>query len=146
MTEIMRMRDRHFIDSNIWVYLFASGDERKTAIAGECISTRSGTVTMVISHQVLNEVCNVLKKRGFSETRLKEITAMMFCMCEVEPYTDTIFHKAFDLRDIYSLSYWDSQIVATAVVSQCTVLVSEDMQDRQMLGNVLVRNVFRDQS
>ncbi len=36
---------------------------------------------------------------------------------------------AATLRLNYSLSYWDSLIVASAINSECSILYSEDMQD-----------------
>jgi predicted nucleic acid-binding protein len=37
--------------------------------------------------------------------------------------------KASELRGGYSLSYWDSLIVANALNADCAILYSEDMQD-----------------
>jgi predicted nucleic acid-binding protein len=48
-----------------------------------------------------------------------------------------VFLSASHLRQRYSLSYWDSQIVASALQAGVSVLYSEDMQhglkvDRQL--------------
>lgn len=41
----------------------------------------------------------------------------------------TTLTKASELREKYSLSYWDSLIVASALTADCEILYSEDMQD-----------------
>jgi len=40
-------------------------------------------------------------------------------------------------------SFWDSLIVAAAAHGQCQVLVSEDMQDGQVINGVRFENPFR---
>jgi predicted nucleic acid-binding protein len=51
---------------------------------------------------------------------------------------------AFDLREKYSLSFWDSIIVASALNSNCNILASEDMQDGLRIKNPrsLLRGFF----
>lgn len=63
-----------FIDSNIWLYCFLSGqiqdpeeDARKRMIANS-ITDAEG---IVISTQVINEVCSILKRKmGFNEEQI----------------------------------------------------------------------------
>jgi hypothetical protein len=47
-----------------------------------------------------------------------------------------------ELERRYQLSWWDSLIVAAAQQQGCTVLLSEDLQDGMMLGQVTVRSPF----
>jgi predicted nucleic acid-binding protein len=49
------------------------------------------------------------------------------------------------LRDRYLISFWDSLIVASAVLGDATILYSEDMQDGLIINNSLqVINPFKD--
>jgi hypothetical protein len=48
--------------------------------------------------------------------------------------------KEFERR--YRLSWWDSLIVGAAQAQCCTLLLTEDMQDRAVYGGVTVRNPF----
>lgn len=50
--------------------------------------------------------------------------------------------QARDVKRRYHLSWWDSLIVGAAQAQFCTVLLSEDMQDRAVYGGVTVRNPF----
>jgi predicted nucleic acid-binding protein len=47
------------------------------------------------------------------------------------------------LQDRYRLSWWDALIVAAAQVAGCAYLLSEDLQDDQVLGSVRVVDPFR---
>ena len=44
---------------------------------------------------------------------------------------------AFDVRQKYNISYWDSLVVASALESDCTLLYSEDMQNGLVLEQKL---------
>jgi predicted nucleic acid-binding protein len=54
------------------------------------------------------------------------------------------YHLAFRLRSEYSLSFWDSLIVSSALENNCTTLYSEDMQHQQYIENqLLIINPFK---
>ena len=140
------MTDRVFVDSNIWVYLFTdnAGDRNfeKRGAALEFISQHRANSRFVISYQVVNEVCNVLKKKEYTEPELRRVADDMTGLCEVCGYSREIFFLASELRERHSFSYWDSQIVASALVSDCGVLASEDMRDGLVIGNMIISNVL----
>ena len=56
-----------FVDTNIWLYAFIEGEDRqKTARAKELLEASR---TIIVSTQVINEVCvNLLKKAQFAES------------------------------------------------------------------------------
>jgi predicted nucleic acid-binding protein len=56
-----------FIDSNIWIYLFADEGDPKNEMAKYYIAKNSADNILAISYQVLNEVTHVLKKKYFTE-------------------------------------------------------------------------------
>jgi predicted nucleic acid-binding protein len=52
--------------------------------------------------------------------------------------------KACVLRDSYSFGFWDSQLVACAILGGCEVLESEDMQDGLIVdGSLVIRNILK---
>lgn len=51
--------------------------------------------------------------------------------------------RALDIRDRYSISYWDSLVLASAQSLKCRVILSEDLNDGQDYGGVQVINPFR---
>jgi predicted nucleic acid-binding protein len=50
---------------------------------------------------------------------------------------------ASQLREDLSFSFWDSQIIACALTSGCGILVSEDMQDGQIIDGMAIKNIFK---
>jgi len=127
MSEIEETQEHCFIDANIWLYAFIeTDDERKRAAAKSVIQKPD----VVVSIQVINEVCvNMLRKASLPE---KDIQALIIGFYEKYTVVDVdkaTLLKASELRGGYSLSYWDSLIVANALNADCTILYSEDMQD-----------------
>ena len=132
-----------FIDTNVWLYaLVDSNDSRKSLIARDLLLTQSCTI--ITSTQVINEVCvNLIRKAGVGEEVVRELTAAFFRRYEVQLTTEALLLEASRLRERYSLSYWDSLIVAAALQSKAPTLFSEDMQDGLVIdGALTISNPF----
>ncbi len=133
------MRDRYFIDSNIFLYAFSDIDKEKQKISIDII--KSG----VISTQVINEVSNnLLKKFGFNNHDIVDFVRSCYRRYEVFNVDNNIFIKACLLRDSYNFSYYDSLIVSASIISECDILYSEDMQNLLKVENkVTIINPFK---
>ena len=138
------MADKIFVDSNVWVYLFASDHISKNIVARNFIAENSlNNNILVISFQVLNEVAATLKiKKKFSEEKIRFVIENMFNLCLVQDFTKNILLKASTLRNDHNFSYWDSLIVATAIEARCKQLSSEDMQHGQTIYGLKINNIF----
>ena len=139
------MKDKIFIDSNIWIYLFTSDNVSKNELARNFITdnTVKGNV-LVISYQVINEVGAVLKrKKKFNEDKIRFVFDTMLDLCVVQDFSREIIIKASMLRDEILVSYWDSMIIATAIESGCQSLTSEDLQNGQEIQGITIVNIFR---
>jgi predicted nucleic acid-binding protein len=136
-----------FIDSNIWLYRFILNPRDADATVKQQIAT---TITdqqnVIISTQVVNEVCsNLIRKAGFNNTQIQILIEELAQGCEILPVSIETLQTAVKLRDQYSLSFWDSLIVASAVLGDASILYSEDMQEGLILENTLqIVNPFRD--
>ncbi|NPA54423.1 MAG: PIN domain-containing protein [Aquificae bacterium] len=137
------MKDKIFIDTNIWLYAFMEGNEEKSLIARKIIE--ENTESICLSTQVINEICiNLLKKADFSEKEIQELIVNMSNVYEICPVDINDCIKASELREKFYLSYWDSLIVASALNSNCSILYSEDMQHNQIIENKLrIINPFK---
>jgi len=138
------MKDKIFVDSNIWIYLFTSDDISKNELARKFIAenTSKGNV-LVVSYQVINEVGAVLKmKKKFEEMKIRYVFEAMLDLCVVQDFSKEIITKASIIRDTMSVSYWDSIVIATASESGCKYLTSEDMQNGQKISNLTIHNIF----
>ena len=115
-----------FVDTNIWLYAFIEAeDSNKSAAARQLLQE----IEPVISSQVINEVSvNLLRKAHFSEEQVRQLIESFFEKYPLIEVSKAVFLSASHLRQRYSLSYWDSLIVASALQAGVSVLYSEDMQ------------------
>ncbi len=95
-------------------------------------------VVSLLSVQVINEVCsNLLKWKETTEEQLVSTVTMFYETCAVEEITLSTLLSASRLRKKYSLSYYDSLIVASALESNAEVLYTEDMHHGLIVDNRL---------
>jgi len=130
-----------FIDTNIWLYAFIEADDTtKSGIARTLIQESDP----VVSVQVINEVCiNLLRRANFTEDQISRLIESFYEKCRVVELTESGLLIASQLRQRYSLSFWDSTIVATALNADVPVLYSEDMQHGLTIeGRLQIRNPF----
>ena len=137
-----KVSDRIFVDSNIWIYLFVDDSDVKSKAAKTFITENAETSCLVISYQVVNEVCSVLKKKKYTETEIRNVADDIMGLCEVCDYSGEIIFMASKLREQHSFSYWDSHVVASALAAQCNVLASEDMQDGFIINTMIIKDVL----
>ena len=126
-----------FIDSNIWLYRLIINSRDPDAIPKQQIATTiTNSQNSLISTQVVNEVCsNLIRKAGFNNAQIQILLEELAQGCEILPVSLETLQSAVKLRDRYLLSFWDSLIVASAVLGGASILYSEDMQDGLMLEN-----------
>jgi predicted nucleic acid-binding protein len=139
------MTNRLFIDSNIWVYALAGQNGEREQKARAFINGVIINFHPVISYQVVNETMRVLKKLGKSEEELRQFIDSLFDTCEVAGFTKETALLASEFRETMSVSYWDSQIVASAYLANCSTLISEDMQAGSLIrGSLTIKNIFNE--
>src|SRR5438552_4066598 len=62
---------------------------------------------------------------------------------QIQLISDSTILTALDLQTRYLLSYWDALIVATALEANCTLLITEDMQNGLVIDKTLaIKNPF----
>jgi predicted nucleic acid-binding protein len=131
----MNDNERSFVATNVWLYAFVGGhDPTKSAAAASLLQRTS----LAVSVQVINEVCvNLLRKASVGEAELRDLVKSFFAKCLVVPLDQQVLVAASDLREKYSLSFWDSLIVASAIRSGAQILYSEDLQYELHVDGVL---------
>ena len=136
------MSNRMFIDSNVWVYLFSENGNHKAEVVQTFLVSNTAHSIFVTSSQVVNEVCNVLKRHGMAEEKIRVVIENLTSICVVQNLSKDVCLIASRLREKYSLSFWDSIIVATAKTAGCNLLISEDMHDEQVMDGLKIKNIF----
>lgn len=137
------MRDKLFIDTNIWLYaLFQnSSDDVRYAQAKQFVSA---LIRPCLSTQVIRERCgNLLKKGKTAESMIQLLLQGWYQDCEVVESSLAQSLLASRLRQDYQFSYGDSHVVAAALDAGCTKLYSEDMQHGLVVEQrLIIQNPF----
>ncbi|WP_194852088.1 PIN domain-containing protein [Nonlabens antarcticus] len=135
------MKDRIFVDSNVFIYLIDRRDSFKTKMAVAFFKSIAES-EINISTQVVKEFCQAaIKKFQFSEAEVLSNLAV-FDQILIADTPKTIIEKAISLKFKHQLSFYDSVIVASALASNCDILYSEDMQHSQKIEGLQIINPF----
>ena len=128
-----------FFDTNVLLYL-ASGDPVK-ADRAERLVAEGGTISV----QVLNEIANVARRKmRMSWKETNGLLAVVRGLLPVVPVTVETHEVGLSLAERYGLSTYDAMIAASAVLSGCDTLWSEDLQHDMAIDNRLrIVNPFR---
>jgi predicted nucleic acid-binding protein len=140
LIETKLMNDNIFLDTNILVYSYSNNEPNKQTIARKLMEQNYS----FISTQVLQELVNIAtRKLGFSYN--DAINAINECVQNNTLYTNTnaTITKACSIATQYKTSFYDSLIIAAALLSNCTTLYTEDLHNGLIVDNILtVKNPF----
>ena len=121
-----------FFDTNVLLCLLSAETDKADRVEG--LLERSG----VVSIQVLNEFTSVAtRKLGLSYAEVREVLDTIRVVCTTHPLTIEHYDKGSEIAERYRFSFYDSLIVASALLANCKTLYSEDLQHRQTIDNRL---------
>ena len=137
------MSAEHFLDTNVFVYLFDETDPSKQKRAESLVNDSLASGTGCISFQVVQETLNVLLRGlGFaSEDARRVLDDVLLPLWQVNP-TAELYQNAISIRARYGFSFYDSLIVAAALEAGCNRLYSEDLQHGQTIQQLTILNPF----
>lgn len=138
------MSDKIFIDTNLWVYLYADdSDKEKTDDIRSLVDNHFEDI--IISTQVLGEFFHVLTRKGLKgKEEARQMVLDMAANFTSMEVLQTSVVKAMDISIRDGYSYWDSLILAVALDNYCSILYTEDMQDGQIIEERLkIENPFK---
>ena len=136
------------IDTNVLVYWADVDAGDKRAIAVELLRRlQQAPQPTVLLWQVAVEFLNCMRRfeRSGRITRAETVG----CLQRLEDTFDyvlptiPVIHTALDLNARYSLSHWDSLLVAACIEAGVKTLYSEDMPDGADYDGVRIVNPFR---
>jgi predicted nucleic acid-binding protein len=128
------MKDKIFIDTNILLYAYST-EKNKQELAQNIINTNNN---IYISKQVINETINILIKKF--KLNIKDIINVVKELEKefiILDFDIQIQLNALKLKQNYNLQFYDALIVSTALKNSCTILYSEDMQDKLVIEKKL---------
>jgi predicted nucleic acid-binding protein len=139
------MNVRFFLDTNIFVYSFDENAPKKSARASELIRQAVRSRNGIVSYQVVQEFLNVALRRFIHPMTAAE--AQQYLATTLRPLmavnsSAALYVEALRLASSYSLSWYDSVVVAAAIEGGAHVLYTEDLQHGQEFGTLRIENPF----
>jgi len=139
------MLPKCFLDTNIFVYAYDARDREKQdtakALVREMAMSRKGVVSYQVVQEFLNVVLGKAKQTMRHDDAQRYLITVFHPMLAVQSSTD-LMSAAIRLQGKHKLSWYDSLIVAAAQRAECDVLYTEDLQNGQRFGSVVVENPF----
>jgi predicted nucleic acid-binding protein len=134
-----------FIDTNVFVYQLDSSDKRKHRIAEGIVRDALVSGRACISFQVVQECLNVALRKAAvpltPEQARSYLDVVLIPLLQVQP-SPVLYHRTVDVQQRWRFGFYDSLIIASALLAGCTQLLSEDLQDGQRIEGLTVTNPF----
>jgi len=137
--------ERWFFDTNILVYLFDRNAPEKRGAARSLWERACRETTPVVSTQVLQEFFVTVTravKQGLPIPEAREAVQQFAVIAEVATISVPLIEAATRRVEQSRFSFWDSLIIETAMQSGARRLWTEDLQDGQTFGQLIVINPF----
>ena len=139
------MKDRFFLDTNIFAYMFDMAAPAKAKVSERLIRLGIRTRKGVISYQVVQEFFNVAFKKFSPPMPAGEafayFTAPLRPLLKV-PFSQALLFQGIAVREKYSVPWYDALILAAAIEGECKILYSEDFQHDRKIEGVKILNPF----
>ena len=133
-----------FVDTNILVYAHDRDAGARHERAAECIATLWEHQNGSISTQVLQEFYVTVTRKipnPVIASRARSIIRLYGQWGLVTNDLETIL-QACEFQEKHLLSFWDAMIIAAAVRGGAEILLTEDLNDGQLIEGVRVVNPF----
>ena len=121
-----------FFDTSVLLYLLSSDAAKSDRV--ETLLADRGTISV----QVLNEFAAVaIRKLKMPLPEVREVLDTIRAVCDVETVTVETHDRALAIVERYGFSLYDSLLIAAALIADCKVLYSEDLQHGQLIDRQL---------
>jgi predicted nucleic acid-binding protein len=132
-----------FIDTNILVYAMDQADPQKKKQSRFVLQElREESDIGVISTQILQEFyVTATKKLKLDPILVKSILRSLENY-EVVVINQDLIESAVDCSILNRVSFWDALVVVSAESSCCDKILSEDLNDGQLIRGVKIENPF----
>lgn len=121
-----------FFDTSVLLYLLSSDAAKSDRV--ETLLADRGTISV----QVLNEFAAVaIRRLKMPLPEVREVLDTIRAVCDVETVTVETHDRALAVVERYGFSLYDSLLIAAALIADCKVLYSEDLQHGQLIDRQL---------
>ena len=137
------MSARSFFDTNVLIYADDKSAPAKQRRALDLIAEHRRARTGVVSLQVLQEYFVTVTRKLHVDASIARRKVELLAEFDVAAPDVVDILAAIDLHRLHGFSFWDALVLRSAKQAGCSVLFSEDLQDRRELDGVLVVNPFQ---
>jgi predicted nucleic acid-binding protein len=137
------MNAKTFVDTNVLVYAYDERDGYKQETAKRILhylrQERSGAVSM----QVLQEFYSTVTRKltiPLPKDKARLIVDRFTYWCVAT--TPEEIKRSFQIEDEARINFWDAMIIAAAIKSGATRILSEDLNPGQMIAGIRIENPF----
>jgi predicted nucleic acid-binding protein len=128
-----------FIDTNIFAYASDKNNPQKQTVAQDLLANIHNGV---ISTQVMQEFYSVAtRKLSIDPLRARQIVKT-FERFEIIPITYTLVYEAINLHILEQIQFWDALIIAAASSANCSEVLTEDLNEGQIIVGVQIVSPF----
>jgi predicted nucleic acid-binding protein len=133
-----------FVDTNILIYADDAREDAKRLIARAWLDKLWGERRGRTSHQVLNEYYSVATRKLAASVTRGDARAEVRRYQHWQPWAvdQQTVETAWAMEARFSISWWDSLMVAAALHQGCEWLLTEDLQHDQRIDSLRVVNPF----
>ena len=139
------MKDKMFVDTNILVYAhdLDAGDKHEIAIGVVSDLWESGNG--VISTQVLQELYVTLTKKVPSHPKKSQVRRILnnYLAWDLAVNNGQTILQASEIEENYNISFWDAMIVSAAYSKNAAILLTEDLNEGQLIEGIKIVNPFK---
>lgn len=134
-----------FVDTNVFIYARDSGESTKRPLAAQWLEhlwrQRSGRTSMQVLSEYYVNVTGKLNPGLSPDEDWDDVSTLM--AWHPLPIDRPVLQRGWEVHQRYGLSWWDSLIVAAAQLQDCALLLSQDMQDGAVIGDLVIRSPFK---
>ncbi|MGO9316632.1 MAG: PIN domain-containing protein [Terracidiphilus sp.] len=137
------MNAKVFVDTNVLVYAHDIDAGCKQQKALEILLDLRQQRSIAVSMQVLQELYNAVTRKLAYPMPKDEARAIVedFSYWCVDTTTEEI-KRAFQIEDEARINFWDAMIIAAAIKSGASLILSEDLNPGQIIAGIQIENPF----
>lgn len=138
------MSARVFVDTNVLLYAHDASEPAKQPRARVWLEhlwrEMAGRTSMLVLSEYYFSVTRKLDPGLRPDAAWDDVTT--YFAWRPYPVDVPLLGRARQIEQRYRLSWWDSMIIGAAQLQDCTLLLTEDLQDGAAYGEVTVRSPF----
>ncbi len=136
------MTEKYFLDTNFIVYLFSEDEKEKKKKCHYLFEKLKDEARLVISTQVLKEFTAILISKFKLDPIFVKRGIDNLSKLEVVHINTVLIKNAIDIHILNQLSFWDALIVSAAKSANCNMILTEDINDGQVIDGIKVQSPF----